>query len=198
MTMSSRNKTKPAVGIFTSCVLLTLAAWGQEARKEAVFGAGCFWCVEAVYEELEGVDEAISGYAGGTSSDPGYRDVSAGKTDHAEVVKVIYDPETISYPELLDTFWKTHDPTDPRGVWPDFGTQYRSIILFDGPDQEKAARQAVGEIAKKYEKPIITELAPLDRFYPAEEYHQDYVRKNPQDSYVQRIAVPKLKKLSEK
>jgi peptide-methionine (S)-S-oxide reductase len=186
---------KVYTGLLILCGLLSLFARGEQKSGEAVVGAGCFWCVEAVFEELDGVIEVVSGYAGGTTADPTYKEVSAGKTDHAEVVKIIYDPGKISYLELLDTFWKTHDPTDPRGVWPDFGPHYRSIILFDGPEQEKAARQAISEIGKQYDKPIATELAPLKKFYPAEEYHQDYVRNNPRDSYVRRIAVPKLKKV---
>lgn len=175
-------------------LMITASSQAENQLDEAVFGAGCFWCVEAVYEELDGVEEVISGYAGGTTTDPTYKQVSAGQTDHAEVVKVIFDPEVITYAELLDTFWKTHDPTDPRGVWPDFGPHYRSIILFIGEKQAAAARQAIESIGKEYTKPIITELAPLKRFYPAEEYHQDYVRRNPKDSYVRRIALPKLKK----
>lgn len=163
--------------------------------KSAVFGAGCFWCVEAFYEAKPGVKEVISGYAGGEKADPNYDEVSAGKTKHAEVVKVIYDPDQISYRELVDFFWKTHDPTDPRGVWPDFGPQYRSIILYETENQKTAIEASKQVAAANLDKPIATEIKPLKKFYPAEDYHQDFVKKNPNNGYVQRIFVPKMKKL---
>ncbi len=174
--------------------LLMGAGSTQAAQEEAVLGAGCFWCVEAVYERLPGVSEVISGYAGGEQKDPTYKQVSSGKSDHVEVVKVIYDPEVISYAELLDMFWKIHDATDGRGVWPDFGPQYRSIVLYNGEAQQAAIENAIAAQNAKSKKPMATEVKALDIFYPAEDYHQDYVRLNPNDRYVRNIAIPKLKK----
>lgn len=162
---------------------------------KAVFGAGCFWCVEAIYEQQPGVTDVVSGYAGGTKENPTYEEVSSGLTGHAEVVEVTFDPEKTSYEKLVDFFWKTHDPTDPRGVWPDFGRQYRSIILPRNEAQREAAERSKKKAQKDFKKPIVTEIVLLDRFYPAEKYHQDFVRKNPEQGYVRRITIPKLKKL---
>lgn len=158
-------------------------------------GAGCFWCVEAVYEQLPGVLEVVSGYAGGPEPDPRYEDVSAGRTGHAEVVRIVYDPAVTSYEELIDYFWRTHDATDPRGVWPDFGRQYRSIILPHDDEQMRLAVRSRERAQTQLERPIATEIVPLEQFYPAENYHQDYVAKNPRDGYVRQIAIPKLRKL---
>lgn len=166
-----------------------------EGMQTAVVGAGCFWCVEVFYEKLDGVQEAVSGYAGGEEADPTYNDVARGRTTHAEVVQVIYDPEVISYRELIDFFWTTHDATRGDGVWPDFGSQYRSILLYAN-DEEKAAIEA-SRAAYEAEtgKTVATDIKALDTFYPAETYHQDYAEKNPNDRYVQGVLVPKLKKL---
>jgi peptide-methionine (S)-S-oxide reductase len=162
---------------------------------KAVLGAGCFWCVEAMYEQVPGVVSVVSGYAGGPEKNPTYDAVSSGRTGHAEVVEIEYDPAVVSYSALLEFFWKTHDPTDGRGVAPDFGPQYRSIILY-GNDAERAAAESARDAeAKRRGKPIATELVALDRFYPAEDYHQDYVWKNPGQGYVRAVAIPKLRKL---
>jgi len=166
-----------------------------EGMETAVLGAGCFWCVEAFYERLVGVDEAISGYAGGEEPDPSYKEVARGATSHAEVVKVIYDPESISYRELIDFFWTTHDATRGDGVWPDFGPQYRSILLY----ADEAEKTVIDASRKAYEAEanvkVATDIKPLETFYPAETYHQDFAAKNPRNSYVQRVLIPKLKKL---
>jgi peptide-methionine (S)-S-oxide reductase len=162
---------------------------------KAVVGAGCFWCVEAMYEQVPGVVGVISGYAGGPEKNPTYAAVSAGRTRHAEVVEIEYDPQVVTYDGLIDFFWKTHDPTDGRGVAPDFGPQYRSIILFASDAERAAAESARDAEARRLGKPIATEIAPLERFYPAEEYHQDYVWRNPRQGYVQSVAIPKLRKL---
>ena len=163
--------------------------------ERAVLGAGCFWCVEAVYEQLPGVVSVVSGYAGGSESNPTYEQVSAGHTNHAEVVEIEYNPARTSYAELLKVFWKTHDPTDSRGVWPDFGRQYRSILLPVNDAHREAAERSRTEAQKQFNKSIITEIAALERFYPAEDYHQDFVKNNPGNPYVRSIALPKLKKL---
>ncbi|MEM1158259.1 MAG: peptide-methionine (S)-S-oxide reductase MsrA [Verrucomicrobiota bacterium] len=178
-----------------AAVGLLLTGMAQAAQQEAVLGAGCFWCVEAVYERLPGVSEVISGYAGGTQQDPTYQQVSRGLSDHVEVVKIVFDPEQTTYAELLDIFWKTHDATDGRGVWPDFGPQYRSILLYQSEAQKAAIEKAIAEQNARSKQPMATEVKALDIFYPAEDYHQDYVRKNPDDRYVRNIALPKLKKL---
>lgn len=161
----------------------------------AVLGAGCFWCVEAFYERLDGVSEVVSGYAGGDEANPTYKQVAMGRTTHAEVVQVIYDPETITYRELVDFFWTTHDATRSDGVWPDFGAQYRSILLY----QNEAERAAIEASRQAYEtksgNKVATDINALDTFYPAEEYHQDYAKRNPNDRYVRGVLNPKLKKL---
>lgn len=163
----------------------------------AVIGAGCFWCIEAIYEEQEGIIEAVSGYAGGTEVDPTYYQVARGQTSHAEVIKVVYDPEVVTYRELIDFFWTTHDATRSDGVWPDFGTHYRSILLYQN-DEEK---QAIEASRKAYEaetgKKIATEISPLGEFYAAEQYHQDYAEENPNDRYIKGVLEPKLKKLKQ-
>ena len=168
----------------------------EEAKLEkAVFGAGCFWCVEAFFEQQPGVTEVVSGYAGGDEQNPTYQQVSAGRSSHAEVVQVTFDPAKTSYGALVDYFWKTHDATDGRGVAPDFGRQYRSTILTDGEAQAATAQTSKAKAQQGLKKPIATVIAPLKKFWPAEEYHQDYVRKNPTDGYVTGVAIPKLKKL---
>jgi len=166
-----------------------------EGLQTAVVGAGCFWCVEAFYEKLDGVEEAISGYAGGMEPDPKYKEVAMGKTSHAEVVQVIYDPAVITYRELVDFFWTTHDATRSDGVWPDFGQQYRSTLLY----QNEAERADIEASRKAYESKsgntIATDIKALHIFYPAETYHQDYAEKNPNDRYIRGVLNPKLKKL---
>jgi len=191
------------ISIFTNACLAeesesesALAATSlPEGFKTAVLGAGCFWCVEVFYEGLEGVHEVVSGYAGGDESNPSYKQVASGNTTHAEVVQVIYDPDSISYRALIDFFWTTHDASRDDGVWPDFGPHYRSILLYTN-EFEKSTIEAS---RKAYEKArdirIATEIKALDQFYPAESYHQDYARKNPNDRYVRGILRPKLKKL---
>ncbi|NBB80567.1 MAG: peptide-methionine (S)-S-oxide reductase MsrA [Verrucomicrobia bacterium] len=161
----------------------------------AVVGAGCFWCVEVFYEKLDGVEEAVSGYAGGEMANPTYEQVARGVTKHAEVVQVIYDPALISYRELIDFFWTTHDATRGDGVWPDFGPQYRSILLYNDAAQRAAIEASRGAYEASSGKTVATEIRELDRFYPAETYHQDYAAKNPNDRYVRGVLNPKLKKL---
>lgn len=186
-----------AFSISVCAVLILPPASAQDAASQkAVFGAGCFWCVEAFFEQQPGVIDVISGYAGGDEVNPTYQQVGAGKTGHAEAVQVTFDPTKTSYEKLLEFFWKTHDPTDGRGVAPDFGHQYRSIIVPLDEAQRAAAEKSKSEAQQQLGKAIATEIAPVgEAFYPAEDYHQDYVRKNPRDGYVQAIAVPKLKKL---
>ncbi|HEX8917987.1 MAG TPA: peptide-methionine (S)-S-oxide reductase MsrA [Chloroflexota bacterium] len=153
---------------------------GQTPHLEkATFGAGCFWGVEETFRHVPGVKETVVGYSGGTTQNPSYRDVCTGRTGHAEVVQVTYDPAEVSYDQLLDVFWQSHDPTTPNRQGPDIGTQYRSAIFFHTPEQEdiarrsKEARQPSGILKRK----IVTEITPASAFYPAEEYHQQYLAK---------------------
>lgn len=149
--------------------------------REAVFAGGCFWCTESDFEKVDGVIEAISGYTGGHAANPTYEQVSGGGTGHIEVVKVIYDPDKISYPELLDIFWRHVNPTDPGGQFVDRGPQYRSAIFYSGKEQRRQAEASKKQLAAAghFDTPIVTELLPLGTFYPAEEYHQDYYKKSP-------------------
>lgn len=185
-----------AYAVALSVVVLLFARGACAAETEtAVFGAGCFWCVEAFYEQQPGVKNVVSGYAGGGEANPTYEQVSAGKMGHAEVVQVEFDPAVTSYEKLVEFFWKTHDPTDGRGVAPDFGKQYRPIILYRTPEQKVLAEKSKEALAVKLNKPVAVEIVALDKFYVAEDYHQEYVRKNPKDGYVVGVAIPKLKKL---
>ena len=163
----------------------------------ATFGGGCFWCLEAVFERIDGVKTVVSGYAGGTKENPGYKEVSSGGTGHAEVVRIAYDPEVIGYEGLLDVFWKAHDPTTLNRQGADEGTQYRSIILYHDASQKETAERSKADISKsdKFQNGIVTEIKALEIFYAAEEYHQDYFKKNPNAAYCAFIIQPKLQKL---
>ena len=176
------------------------AAAAPGARATAVFAGGCFWCVEAVFEELAGVIDAVSGYAGGSAETANYEDVCTGKTGHAEAVQIEYEPSVISYVDLLKVHFATHDPTTLNRQGPDSGPQYRSAIFY-ASDQEKELAQAFLDdlaAAKAYERRIVTTLEPLERFYPAEAYHQNYVCQNPNQGYVRGVALPKVEKVRAK
>jgi peptide-methionine (S)-S-oxide reductase len=167
--------------------------------KLATFGGGCFWCTEAVFELVKGVHDVVSGYAGGQVPFPSYDAVCTGRTGHAEVVQVTYDPSVVSYPELLEIFWRTHDPTTLNRQGPDIGTQYRSIILCHDDEQREIAEGLKKRLNenKVFKRPVVTQVVPYQIFYPAEPYHQDYFRKNPNAGYCQMMIVPKLKKFSQ-
>ena len=160
-------------------------------------GGGCFWCTEAVFRELKGVVSVMSGYADGSKPDPTYEEVSGGTTGYAEVIKIEYDPAVISFKDLLTVFFAAHDPTTPNRQGADVGTQYRSVILFTAPEQEKEAREFIAELSKEGQK-VVTELKPLEKFYEAEDYHRNYYQKNQNQPYCQLIISPKLEKLKEK
>ncbi len=163
---------------------------------KAYFASGCFWCVEAVYESVEGVEEAISGYAGGHTLNPTYQSIGSGTTGHAETVEVYYDSHAVSYQTLLKVFFGSHDPTTLNRQGPDAGTQYRSAIFYTN-EMEKATIEAyIQELteSKAFEGPITTEVSELKKFYPAEDYHQDYERRNPNQPYVRAVSIPRLKK----
>lgn len=165
--------------------------------EEAVVGGGCFWGIEAIFEKLKGVKNVESGYAGGTVENPTYEQVCSGNTGHAEVVRITYDPGIISYRQLLEVFFNIHDPTTPDSQGNDVGSQYRSIILFESPEQELTARELIEELEEKeaYSSPIVTEVKPLEIFYPAEDYHQDYYNCNESKSYCQLVISPKIEKM---
>jgi peptide-methionine (S)-S-oxide reductase len=162
----------------------------------ATFGAGCFWCVDAIFRELDGVMSVTAGYAGGHTQDPDYKSVCSGTTGHAEVAQIVYDPKKISYDELLEVFWQTHDPTTLNRQGADVGTQYRSVIFHHNAEQKQKAERYKAELDQSgaWDKPIITEIGPLERFYPAENYHQDYYAANPDAGYCQYVIRPKLEK----
>ena len=166
----------------------------------ATLAGGCFWCLEAVYDELKGVLDVVSGYSGGQVSNPSYKAVCTGETGHAEVVQVTYDPQLISYRELLEVFFTIHDPTTLNRQGADVGTQYRSAIFYHNPEQKAIAEQVIHEMEneKVWAKPIVTELTPFDTFYPAEEYHQEYFKRNPYQGYCMAVIAPKVSKFRKK
>ncbi len=170
------------------------------AQARATFGGGCFWCIEAAFKELEGIDSVTSGYAGGHVDDPSYEAVCTGETGHAEVVQLEYDPDTISYDELLEIFFTVHDPTQLNRQGPDVGSQYRSAIFTHDDTQHDLATAFLDELeaADVYDDDVVTEVEALETFYRAEEYHQDYFEKNPTDAYCRMHAAPKIDKVRER
>ena len=162
----------------------------------ATFGAGCFWCIEAVFSDLNGVSKVTSGYAGGAVVDPTYKQVCTGTTGHAEVARIIYDPSVVTFDELLEVFWQTHDPTTMNSQGADVGTQYRSVVFYHNEDQRRTAEHFKAELDKSaaFTKPIVTEISSLPTFYPAENYHQEYYALNPEQGYCQYVIRPKMEK----
>jgi peptide-methionine (S)-S-oxide reductase len=160
-------------------------------------GGGCFWCLEAVFDEVRGVEDVVSGYAGGLVVNPTYRQVCDGKTGHAEVVRVTFDPTVITFREILEIFFAIHDPTTLNRQGADVGTQYRSAIYYHSPEQKATAQTVIAELnaARVFDKPIVTEMTAVTKFYPAEDYHQEYFRKNPYQPYCQVVVSPKVAKL---
>ena len=168
----------------------------NDSQEVAILGAGCFWCVEAVFEELKGVDAVESGYMGGTVANPTYQQVCTGTTGHAEVARITYDPDIVSYKEILEVFWKTHDPTTLNRQGADVGTQYRSVIFYLNDRQKTTAeyyKQRLNE-SGAYTAPIVTEIVPASEFYAAEDYHQNYYSLNPNQGYCRYVIQPKLEK----
>lgn len=207
---SGRKASRPGVGLLATWIiaagfLLTLErTGGMEASmtdhgqtEVATLGGGCFWCLEAVFEGIPGVRSVTSGYAGGTAENPSYSEVCEGRTGHAEVVQIEFDPKQLSYEQLLDVYWHAHDPTTLNRQGPDVGTQYRSIILYSSEAQRRAAEKSKTDLSASggYASPIVTEIVPLGKFYRAEAYHQDYYRNNPNAPYCTFVIAPKLKKL---
>ena len=163
-------------------------------EEKALLGGGCFWCIEAVYNRLGGVKSAISGYAGGARANPTYENVCSGATGHAEVVEITYDPEIISFNDILDIFWTIHDPTTLNQQGADRGTQYRSVIFYQDDGQKELAESSILKAQKQFDDPIVTELSPAPIFYPAEAYHQNYFDLNPMQGYCQVVIAPKVQK----
>ena len=184
----NHNTTQEKVGIMTTT---------DKDQTIATFGGGCFWCVEAVFQSLKGVEKVISGYAGGAVSNPTYKQVCSGATGHAEVAQIRFDPQRISYADLLEIFWHTHDPTTPNRQGADVGTQYRSVIFFHDDEQREIATRSRTETdaSNLWPNPIVTEISPAPTFYPAEDYHQNYYRNNPAQPYCMVVISPKMKKL---
>ncbi len=180
--------------------LISLICHAQKGKQmsqleKATFGAGCFWCVEAVFERLDGVKSVVAGYAGGSKASPTYEEVCTGKTGHAEVAQITFDPSKVSYEQLLAWFWKSHDPTTLNRQGADVGTQYRSVIFYNDEKQKAVAEKSKNEAQKNFEDPIVTEIQSLTKFYEAENYHQDYYRLNSNAPYCTFVIRPKLKKL---
>jgi peptide-methionine (S)-S-oxide reductase len=170
----------------------------DERRFEtATLAGGCFWCLEAVFERVRGVQRVVSGYAGGAAGNPSYAEVCSGRTGHAEVVQVTFDPAELAYRELLELFFVFHDPTTLNRQGADAGTQYRSAIFFESSEQERVARDVIARFTADgvYDAPIVTQLAPLTAFYPAEAYHQGYYDQNPDQPYCRAVIAPKVAKL---
>jgi methionine-S-sulfoxide reductase len=166
--------------------------------KSIILGGGCFWCIEAIFLQVRGIESVVSGYSGGDTSSPTYEQVCTGTTNHAEVIQLTYDENVITLAEILDIFWHLHDPTTPNRQGDDHGTQYRSVIFYQTEDEKQVINQVLEKIKPDWQNPIITQILPLDVFYPAEDYHQKYFNKHPNQGYCNLVISPKLHKLREK
>ncbi|MFK7925002.1 MAG: peptide-methionine (S)-S-oxide reductase MsrA [Bacteroidia bacterium] len=168
--------------------------------SKAYFASGCFWCVEAVFESVKGVSEAVSGYSGGEIKNPTYQQVSSGRIKHAEAVEVYYDPEVIDYATLVKVFFGSHDPTTANRQGPDRGPQYRSMVYYQNESEKQIVEAYIKQLeeAKTYDAPIVTEVVPFEIFYDAEDYHQDYERNNPNNPYIRQVSIPRLKRFQKK
>lgn len=180
----------------TSKTLPSVTEKNNEQLETAIIGGGCFWCTEAVFEKVDGVKEAISGYAGGKNPNPTYKEICTGLTGHAEVIKILFDPAKISFREILEIFGDAHDPTTLNRQGADVGTQYRSTIMYLNDSQKQAAEKWKIQLNAKLQDPVVTEIVPAPKFYEAEKYHQDYYEKNPNQGYCNFVIRPKLKKLN--
>jgi peptide-methionine (S)-S-oxide reductase len=169
-------------------------------KQLATLGGGCFWCLEAVFNEIQGVERAVSGYCGGATDNPTYKDICSGTTDHAEVVQVTFDPAVLSYRELLEVFFTIHDPTTLNRQGNDVGTQYRSAIFYHSPEQKIEAQKLIAELteARVWPNAIVTEVVPIPAFYLAEDYHQEYFRQHGEQPYCRAVVAPKVAKFREK
>ncbi|AKA34081.1 peptide-methionine (S)-S-oxide reductase MsrA [Flagellimonas lutaonensis] len=172
----------------------SLTAEQLQQYETAYFASGCFWCVEAIFESVKGVKEVFSGYSGGTETNPTYEDVAYGRTSHAEAVQVYYDPKTITFQQLVQVFFGSHDPTSLNRQGPDRGPQYRSIAFYKNTEEKKIIEDYIAQLEqeKVYDRPIVTEVTKFDKFWKAEKYHQDYERKNPNNPYIRAVSIPRL------
>ncbi len=171
----------------------------QSNKKVAYFASGCFWCVEAIFESVEGVNEAVSGYAGGFTNNPTYQKIGTGRTGHAETVAVYYNPKKVSFKTLVDVFFGSHNPTTKNGQHPDYGSQYRSIAFYNSIQEKQQIEATIKKLNEEvYKGAIVTEVTKLKKFYKAENYHQDYEKLNPQNPYVRQVSIPRLNKFKEK
>lgn len=170
----------------------------QNGMEKAYFASGCFWCVEAIYESVKGVEEAISGYSGGHTKNPTYKESNTGTTGHAEAVEVIYDPDVVDFRTLVEVYFGSQDPTQVNGQGPDIGSQYRSIIFYQNQEQKEIIEDVKAEVAKEYDEPIAAEVMPFQKFWVAEDYHQDYEEKNPRNPYIQSVSIPRLNRFKRK
>lgn len=197
--------------VFITLISMTIKNPEQDKKKEekmenadhietATLGAGCFWCVEAIFQDLRGVHSVVSGYAGGHVKNPSYKDVCTGTTGHAEVAVIKFDPETISFKDILYVFWLTHDPTTLNKQGGDVGTQYRSAIFYHSEEQKKIAEKSKKETEEDaiYPNPLVTEIVPISNYYEAEDYHQDYYNLNPNQQYCKLVIDPKVQKFRKK
>lgn len=171
----------------------------DDKHEQAVFGGGCFWCLDAIYRQLKGVESVVSGYSGGHTDNPTYDNMHGTGSGHAEVIQVTFAPSVISYQQLLELFFTFHDPTTLNRQGNDVGPEYRSIILYSSPEQQKIAQYVITSfVPKLWDDPVITEVKPLDKFWPAEDYHQDFFNKNPEQGYCQVVINPKVTKFRQK
>jgi len=169
-----------------------------DGYEAAVFASGCFWCVEAIYESVKGVKESISGYSGGHTENPTYEESNTGRTGHAEAVKIIYDPEKIDFKTLVDVYFNSQNVTQQNGQGPDRGSQYRSIIFYENKQQKNVINNKIESLQPNYDKPIAAEVKPFDKFWVAEDYHQDYKKKHPDNGYIQEVSNPRFKRFAKK
>jgi len=186
------------VGVIAGTAQTKIMENSTNHLETATLGGGCFWCTEALFQMLPGVKSVASGYAGGTTESPTYKEVCTGRTGHAEVIQIEFDPAVVSYDKILQTFWDAHDPTTLNRQGADHGTQYRSIILYNSDTQKRAAEKSKAEAQKHFDRPIVTEIVPLKHFYKAEGYHQDYYRSNPDQPYCRAVILPKVEKFEHK
>ena len=170
----------------------------QQGLERAYFASGCFWCVEAIYESVKGVKEAISGYSGGHTKNPTYKSSNTGTTGHAEAVEVIYDPKVVDFATLVDVYFGSQDPTQKNGQGPDIGSQYRSIIFYQNEAQKKIILEKKAQLREEIDEEIAAEVLPFQKFWKAEAYHQNYERKNPDDPYIRSVSIPRIQKFQRK
>lgn len=194
-TVSKNTKSKIEQGLMTADPVEVPL---QDGKARAYFASGCFWCVEAIYESVKGVDESISGYTGGHTLNPTYESSNTGRTGHAEAVEIIYDPKVVSFATLVDVYFGSQNPVQENGQGPDIGSQYRSIIFYQNDEQKKIILEKKEALAKKLNKRIASEVMPFQKFWVAEDYHQDYERLHPESGYIQRISIPRLNRFKQK